>query len=106
MTVQCVVPHPTVSWVGLQCVIVVIPDHTHLHFSVYNQACRLSHDIHVISTLPNFAYSTDLAQCDFGLLSGPPGFTCWMCLTPVFSFMYCLVLIFALSPFHILTYMF
>ena len=22
----------TVPWVGLQCVIVIIPDHTHLHF--------------------------------------------------------------------------
>ena len=39
------------------------------------------------------------------LLSGPPGFTCWISFDPVFSFMYCLVLIFALSPFYILIYM-
>ena len=42
----------------------------------------------------------------FGCLSGPPGFTCWISFAPVFSFIYCLVLIFALSPFYILIYMF
>ena len=26
----------TMHWVGLQCVIVVFPDHTHLHFLVFN----------------------------------------------------------------------
>ena len=41
----------------------------------------------------------------FGV-SGPPGFTCWISLTPVFSFIYCWVLIFALSPFYILISMF
>ena len=35
----------------------------------------------------------------FWLLSGPPGFTYWISFAPVFSFMYCLVLIFALSLF-------
>ena len=30
---------------------------------------------------------------------GPLRFTCWVSLAPVFSFMYCGVLIFALSPF-------
>ena len=40
------------------------------------------------------------------LLSGPPGFTCWISFAPVFSFMYCWVLIFALSPFYILICMF
>ena len=34
-----------------------------------------------------------------GLLSGPPGFTCWVSFTSVFSFMYYWVLVFALSPF-------
>ena len=38
----------------------------------------------------------------FGCLSGPPGFTCWISFAPVFSFIYCWVLIFALSPFYIL----
>ena len=33
----------------------------------------------------------------FGCLSGPPGFTCWISFAPVFSFIYCWVLIFALS---------
>ena len=31
----------------------------------------------------------------FGCLSGPPGFTCWISFAPVFSFIYCWVLIFA-----------
>ena len=35
----------------------------------------------------------------FGWLSGPSGFTCWISFAPVFSFIYCWVLIFALSPF-------
>ena len=29
---KCYVAHPQVPWVGLQCVIVVFPDHTHLLF--------------------------------------------------------------------------
>ena len=33
------------------------------------------------------------------LLSGPPGFTCWISFAPVFSFIYCWVLIFALYPY-------
>ena len=37
----------------------------------------------------------------FGCLSGPPGFTCWISFAPVFSFIYCWVLIFALSPCYI-----
>ena len=40
------------------------------------------------------------------LLSGPPGFTCWISSAPIFSFMYCWVLIFALSHFYILIYTF
>ena len=40
------------------------------------------------------------------LLSGPQGFTCWISFAPVFSFIYCWVLIFALSLFYILIYMF
>ena len=39
-------------------------------------------------------------------LSGPPGFTCWISFAQVLSFIYCRVLIFALSPFYILIYMF
>ena len=39
------------------------------------------------------------------LLSGPPGFTCWISFAPVFGFMKCWFLIFTLSPFYILTYM-
>ena len=35
-------------------------------------------------------------------LSGPPGFTCWISFAPVFSFIYCWVLIFASSPCYIL----
>ena len=42
----------------------------------------------------------------FGCLSGPPGFTCWISFAPVFSFIYCWVLIFALSPCYISIYMF
>ena len=42
----------------------------------------------------------------FGCLSGPPGFTCGISFAPVFSFIYCWVLIFALSPCYILIYMF
>ena len=41
-----------------------------------------------------------------GLLSGPPGFTCWIYFAPVFSLIYCWVIIFALSLFYILIYMF
>ena len=37
----------------------------------------------------------------FGCLSGPLGFTCWISFAPVFSIIYCWVLIFALSPFYI-----
>ena len=40
------------------------------------------------------------------LLSGPPEFTCWISFATVFSLIYCWVLIFALSPFYILIYLF
>ena len=33
----------------------------------------------------------------FGCLSGSPGFTCWISFAPVFTFIYCWVIIFALS---------
>ena len=36
----------------------------------------------------------------FGCLSGPPGFTCWISFAAVF-FIYCWVIIFALSPCYI-----
>ena len=42
----------------------------------------------------------------FGYLSSPPGFTCWVSFAPVFSFIYCWIFIFALSPCYILIYMF
>ena len=42
----------------------------------------------------------------FDCLSGPPGFTCWIAFAPVFSFIYCWVLIFALSPCYIFIIMF
>ena len=42
----------------------------------------------------------------FGCLSGPPGFTCWISFAPVYSLIYCWVLILALSPCYILIYMF
>ena len=42
----------------------------------------------------------------FGCLSGTPMFTCWISYASVFSFIYCWVLIFALSPCYILIYMF
>ena len=42
----------------------------------------------------------------FGCLSGPPGFTCWISFAPLFSLIYCWVLILALSPCYILIYMF
>ena len=42
----------------------------------------------------------------FGCLSGPLGFTCWISFAPVFSLIYCWVLILALSPCYILIYMF
>ena len=41
----------------------------------------------------------------FDCLSGPPGFTFWISFALVFSYIYCWVLIFALSPFYILIYM-
>ena len=34
----------------------------------------------------------------FGCLLGPPGFACWVSFAPVFGFVCCWVLIFALSP--------
>ena len=40
------------------------------------------------------------------LFVGPTGFTCWISFAPVFSFIYCWVLIFVLSPCYILIYMF
>ena len=40
------------------------------------------------------------------LLSGPPRFTFWNSFAPLLIFMYCWVLVFALSPFYILIYMF
>ena len=42
----------------------------------------------------------------FWLLSGPRGFTCWISVALVFSFMHCWILIFALSPFYVLINMF
>ena len=42
----------------------------------------------------------------FGCLLDPPGFTCWISFAPIFSFIYCWVLLFALSPCYILIYMF
>ena len=42
----------------------------------------------------------------FGCLSSQPGLTCWISFTLVFSFIYCWVLIFALSPCYILINMF
>ena len=45
------------------------------------------------------------ARC-FGCMSGPLGFTCWISFAPVFSFIYCSILIFAWSPCYILIYMF
>ena len=40
------------------------------------------------------------------LLLGPPEFTFWISFALVFSFIFCSVLIFAVSPFYILIYMF
>ena len=40
------------------------------------------------------------------MLLGPPWFNWWISFAPVFSGMYCLVLIFILSPFYILIYMY
>ena len=42
----------------------------------------------------------------FGCLSGQQWFTCLLSFAPVFSFIYCWVLIFASSPCYILIYMF
>ena len=42
----------------------------------------------------------------FGFFSDPPGFTCRISFAPVFSFIYCWVLIFASPPFNILIYVF
>ena len=36
VTVNVLRPLLTVPWVGLRCVIVVFPDHTHLHFNYTN----------------------------------------------------------------------
>ena len=69
-------------------------------------ACLLVNPI----TVGNFAF---LFNCTpvvgtwcFGCLSGPQVLTCWNSFAPVFSFIYCWVLIFALSPCYILIYMF
>ena len=51
-------------------------------------------------------YWWDGRGLSFGCLSGPPGFTCWISFAAVFSFIYCWVLFFALSPCNILIYMF
>ena len=40
------------------------------------------------------------------LLSGPPGFACWVSFAPVFGLVCCWVLVLALSPCYILIYMF
>ena len=50
-------------------------------------------------------FPTEWAWC-FGCLSGPPGFTYRISFAPVFSLIYCWVLILALSPCYILIYMF
>ena len=42
----------------------------------------------------------------FGCLSGPPGFACWISFAPVFSLVYCWVLVLALSPCCVLIYVF
>ena len=42
----------------------------------------------------------------FGCLSGPQGFTCWISFAPVFSPIYCWFLIFDLSHFYILIFVF
>ena len=49
-------------------------------------------------TVGNFAYLFN------SLLLGPLGLTSWIFFAPLFSFMYCWVLIFALFPFYILIY--
>ena len=57
----------------------------------------------ILDWLNNEMYWTSVC---FGCLSGPPGFTCWISFAPVFSLIYCGVLILALSPCYILIYMF
>ena len=53
--------------------------------------------------------NTTPAQIDFTTrvwtVVRPTGDACWISFAPVFSLMYCGVLIFALSPFYILIYM-
>ena len=53
----------------------------------------------------NKANNSD-TEATFLDLSGTLGFTCWISFAPGFSFIYCWVLIFALSPFYILISMF
>ena len=47
MTVSVLWLFLTVSWVGLQCVIVLYPDHTHLYFKVSVDICDGSPIVHV-----------------------------------------------------------
>ena len=54
----------------------------------------------------NFDIDEMVGAWCFGCLSGPPGFACWISFAPVFSLIYCRVLILALSPCYILIYMF
>ena len=44
--------------------------------------------------------------CGVCCLSSPPGFACWVSFAPLFGFVCCAVLVFALSPCYILIYMF
>ena len=43
---QCL--FPAVSWVGLQCVVVVFPDHTHLPFRIFELHLSLATDCQYI----------------------------------------------------------
>ena len=65
----------------------------------------------VFVTFPNLSWSTSelrvrLEPWNWFKPSGQPGFTCWISLAPVFTFMYCWVLIFATSSYFSLINMF
>ena len=79
----------------LQFVIVVFPDHTHLLFQTLWRFWLKDLSIDVMVG----------AWC-WAVCRAHQGFTCWISFAPVFSFIYSWFLIFALSPWYILIYMF
>ena len=56
VTINVLWPFLTVSWVGLQYVIVVFPDHTHLLFGDFNLYCRKSTPVVMLAVFHVYHY--------------------------------------------------